>query len=98
MIRPVIVPLESLEAEEDNEPPSLDSRDTLFPYSIFHMDSPAFILKSKPKFIQNISFLSDTFISGIIRQGFCFRISHSGSVGEVLTLFPRSPISGSPRC
>jgi hypothetical protein len=98
MIKPVFVPLETLEAEEDNEPPSLHRGYHFLPDSIFHMDSPAFSLTTKPKFTRINSLFSGADIIRIIRQGLCFCISLSGSVGEVLTFFPWRPISGSPRC
>ncbi len=98
MIKPVFVPLETLEAEEDNEPPSLASGYHFLPDSIFHMDSPSFSLTTKPKFIRINSLFSDADIIRIIRQEFCFCISLSGSVCEVLTFIPWTPVSGSPRC
>jgi len=51
MINPVFVPLESLEAEEDNEPPSLEKRLDLFACPCVCMDSPAFGITSKPQSI-----------------------------------------------
>ena len=98
MIKPVFIPLETLEAEEDNEPPSFAIGYHFLPFSIFHMDSPSFSLTTKPKFIRINALFSGADIIRIIRQGFCSCISLCGSVGEVLTFFPWRPISGSPRC
>ena len=60
MIHPVFVPLESLEAEEDNEPPSLEKRQDLIACPWLGMDSPSFGLTSKPKFIRHNSYYSGT--------------------------------------
>lgn len=98
MIKSIFVPLESLEAEEDNEPPSLDSGHDLLAYSFFLMFFPSFSLTSKPKLIRKNPFFSGHDLSGIMRLGFCCFICICGSVGEVLTFFPWCPFFGQPRC
>lgn len=98
MIRPVIVPLESLEAEEDNEPPSLEKRHDLFAYPCFSMDSPSFGLTSKSKFIRQNSSCPITGLSINTQQGRCIHTILQGSTGKVLTFFPWSSFYGPPRC
>lgn len=93
MTKPIFIPLESLEAEEDNEPPSLIIGHNLLNYLFFHLASPSYSLTNKPNLIRKNPFFSRANLSGIKRQGFFFCISLSGSVGKVLT-FSWNPYSG----
>jgi hypothetical protein len=87
MINPVFVPLEALEAEEDNEPPSLEKRLDLFACPCVCMDTPPVGLTSNPKFIRQYPFYSGTGFSGNRKQGQGFCIALCGPAGNVLTFF-----------
>jgi hypothetical protein len=98
MIHPVFVPLEPLEVEEDNEPPSLGKRHDFIACPCVCMESPSFCLSSVSKFIQQNPFYSATDPTAISRQGQVVNIALRGSAGNVLTVFPRHSFSGPPQC
>jgi len=98
MLNPVFIPLDSLEAEEDNEPPSLEKGLDLLACPCVCMGSPALSLTSKPKAIRHLSLFSGTDVSRNLPQGQRLRIALSGWVGEVLTFFPWRPVCALPRC
>jgi hypothetical protein len=97
MINPVFVPMESLEAEEDNEPPSLEMRHDLIARPCPGMDSPSFGLTGKPKFFRHNPFYSSTGFFRDSQPGRCFCLPLHGPAGKVLMFFPWSPFSGPPQ-
>lgn len=98
MINPVFIPLESLEAEEDNEPPSLEKRHDLIARPCPGMDSPSFGLTSKPKLIRHNPFYSGPGFFRNSQPERCFSFALNGPSGKVLTFFPWSLYSRPPQC
>jgi hypothetical protein len=98
MIHSVFVPLEPLEVEEDNEPPSLEKRHDFIACPCVCMDSPSYGLTSVSKFIQQNPFYSATDITAISQQGQIVCIALHGSAGNFLTVLPRHPFSGPSQC
>jgi hypothetical protein len=90
--------MESLEAEEDNEPPSLEKRHDLIVCPCPGMDSPSFGLTSKPKFIRHNPFYSGTGFSRNSQPERCFCFALNGPAGKVLTFFSWSLFSRPPQC
>jgi len=98
MIKPIFVPLESMEAEEDNEPPSLDSGHDFLADSFSRMDFPSPGPTSKPKRIRQSLLYSDADLFANMWHGQCPPPSLSGPAGEVPISFPRPRFSGPQRC
>jgi hypothetical protein len=98
MIKPILVPLESLEAEEDNEPPSFEKLLDRVACPSVRMISPAFGLTSSPNPVHQNPYDPGSDLSKGMLQQRCCRIPLRGPGGGVLAFFPWHRISGSPWC